>query len=422
MVILIQGTHTTYPASDAFRPGGTIPELHQNRDVRSFVEASVPQETPILTAVGFGEALNMSRKPEWGVGEDLPRQTTLSAPLAASVAAKDMKVAPGDGAIFQKYNLCLLFKKDAYGLPDYNRREQVWVHGLPNYLDAGTQEVDNIPISRAQGGTTALAFAAGDIVQVMSVAYPEGQDFTISPDTYGKWYYNYFQAIERGARITKQANGLRNYEFRDGNHIARLMQLRSRWVRRDLEQAIVSGGRQLGDPNSKTPSTMAGLTTFVQAGNTVNLNGHRISPYDLEAEGARLWETFNEGERGATKRLLMSQHTARLMDGLLNRYRVATMNDTSIDLRFQRFVTRFGTFEIVGTRWIPEGIVLGVDFANLKVHPFVGCAWQEFDHPVQGAYIQRTIWGEYTLICLRPETMFMIYGFDTNPGHYGRRI
>jgi len=418
MVVLIHGTHTSYPADATFRPGGTMPAEHQIRLVREFVENLAPMETPVLTAIGFGETLNQ-RKVEWGSGDELPTSTSLAVAIDNLAATNTLTVSTGDGALFQKYNVLAAYKNDAYGLPDFNQRELMWVNGLPNTTQAGAVTADVIPVTRGVGGSTRLAFAIGDKITIMSTAYPEGQDFTISPDVYGKWYYNYFQALQKSARITKQANAIPNYEYRNGNHIARMMTMRGKQLRRELERAIVSGGRQFGDPNLRTPSMLGGMTTYVPAGSTLNLNGLRLSPYDIENQGARLWETI--GESGQ-KKLLMSQHTARLMDGILNKYRVADMNTTSVDLRFQRFVTRFGTFEIAGTRWMPEGVVLGVNFSNLKVHPFVGMEWQEFDHPVNGAYMQRSIYGEYTLVCLRPETMFMLYGFDTNPNNYGRRI
>jgi len=415
MVVLINGTHTSY--STALAPNGTIPESHQIRSVVSFMESLAPQETNILTAIGFGEELDQ-RKPEWGVGEDLPTVTTF-AEAVNNTTQTEIRVANGDGALFQKYQVLIGYKRDAYGLADYSRREMMWVNGIPNSLQNGTASQDFLPVQRAVGGTTKLEFVPGDPISIAMTAYPEGQDFVISPDAYGKWYYNYFQAFQKGARITKQANVIPNYENRDGNHIARMMVARGKRIRRELQAAVISGGRQLGNPNLRTPSMMGGMTSYVTAGQTVNLNGLRLSPYDIENEGAKLWDTTGEG---GEKKLLMSMHTARLLDGLLNRYRVATMRDTEVDLRFQRFVTRFGTFEIAGTRDIPEGIILGVNFSNLKVHPFRGMAWQEFEHPVNGAYMQRSIFGEYTLVVQHPETMFMLYGFDTNPDNYGRRL
>jgi len=91
-----------------------------------------------------------------------------------------------------------------------------------------------------------------------------------------------------------------------------------------------------------------------------------------------------------------------------------------INTVFRRFETRFGVFEIVPTRWVPEGIILGINVDNLSLHPYQGMDWTEKEHTTDGAYIWRSIYARYTLKCLAPETMFKLYGFDTDLDNYGR--
>lgn len=69
---------------------------------------------------------------------------------------------------------------------------------------------------------------------------------------------------------------------------------------------------------------------------------------------------------------------------------------------------------------MPEGVIFGVNFKNLSLHPFKGMDWTEKEHVTDGAYLWRSIYGRFTLVCKAPETMFQIYGFDTDLGNYDR--
>lgn len=399
----------------SFRSGlnGAIPgdaaTGHLQRSVVEWVENLAPQDTPLLNKIRKGRAYNQA-KIEWGQGANLLHTATVSGTLTSG--ATTLNLGSGEGVRIQQYQTLRLYNLDANSQPDFNDSEIVWVTARSS---------DALTIVRAQGGTSATQFEDGAKVEILPTAIPEGFDFTKSPTVFGDFYSNYFELIQQGHNITEEANVTPNWEFDSTNHIARLMRAAGMRAKLHLEKQICQGGGQEGTNAAgvERPAMMAGFPEYIPSANKTNLNGLRISPYDIETEGAALWDSVGEA---AGKTLIMSMRSCRMFDGLLNRYRQADMNDTSITPMFRSFETRFGTFDIMPTRWVPEGVVFGLNFKNLSIHPYQGMDWTEKEHSTDGAYLWRSIYGKFTLVCLAPDTMFQIYGFDTDLGNYGRVI
>ena len=235
---------------------------------------------------------------------------------------------------------------------------------------------------------------------------------------FGTWLYNYTELTQKGSRITFEANEIPNWEFDNGDHIARLMTQNAIHAKRNVEDKIFRGKRHAGDIANDIPSTMGGFPTFIPSENRVNLSGYPVDPYDIESIGATLWDSVGDA---AAKTLIMSMRTARMFDGIMQKYRQADMDDDSMNLQFKKFSTRFGEFQIAHTRTCPDGVIYGVNFNNLSLHPFKGMDWTEMEHTgVNGAYKWRSIFGRFTLVAKSPETMFEIYGFSNDLTNYGR--
>jgi hypothetical protein len=322
-------------------------------------------------------------------------------------------VTSGHGVRFQVNQTIALYEDDEAGNPDFATRELMWVTAV---------NTDTLTVVRAQGGTSAGTFSSGASIELLASATPEGEDFVLSNNAYGVFYHNFFQTIQKGKRITEEGNVTPNWEFDSGNHIARLMKNAGMEAKRELEKSIIQGGKQQGTNaagSAQRPSMMGGINDFiVEGGHVTNLNNNPVTDFDIENEGKALWDSV--GDEGA-KKMLMSMNTARMLDGTFERFRTdGGLKDTSRSMLFKNFETRFGMFEIVPTRWVPEGIILGVNIDQLSIHPYEGMDWTEKEHSTDGAYIWRSIYGRFTLKCLAPETMWKIYNFDTDLSNYGR--
>ncbi len=409
MASVARQTQTSVPVS----LGGSIPgdaaTGHVIRDVRGFVENLAPQSTPILTRImGNGRRTKSGdqHKIEWGSSANLPHTATVGSTYTS--AATSLVVGSGEGARFQKYHLLAIYALDANGLPDISTKMEAWVSAEPS--------TDTLTIVPAQGSTSNRGFAVGDRVEIIGTAVPEGQDFTVSATVYGDLLFNYYQLHAKSAIVTMEANVTPNHEYGKGE-MARRQKENTQRIKLELEKAIIQGGRQAGTLATPTPSLMGGIDFFIPSGVTTNLLGAQIGPYDIETLGASLWESV--GDAGA-KSLLMNMRTARFFDGLVNKYRQADMGTTSVNLQLSEFTTRVGTYKIEVTRWVPDGVVYGVNFDNLSLVAYEGMEWQEKEHSTDGAYMQRSIFGKYTLQVESPETFFKIYGFNTDINAYGR--
>ena len=379
------------------------------RSVVGYVEALAPMDTPLLKMIKKGKSYNQP-KIEWITGADVSHTSATAEAVDSSETAID--VTSGHGVRFQKYQTIAVYEDDDWGEPDFATRELMWV------TDVNT---DTLTVVRAQGGTSAGTFSSGATIEILGTAVPEGEDFVVSPDAYGTFYSNYFQLFQKGARISEEGNVTPDWEFQNGNHIARIMRRVTMRAKREMEKTLIQGGSQQGtnaSGSSQRPSMMSGINDFiVTAGDVTNLNGRPITPFDIEQSGKNLWDSVGDA---AAKKLLMSMNSARMFDGILQKYKEGRLNDTSVDLTFDKFTTRFGQFEIVPTRWVPEGIVLGINTDELSIHPYEGMDWTEKEHSTDGAYIWRSVYAKYTLKCLAPETFFKLYNFSTDLDDYGR--
>lgn len=406
------GSFTSFPSSLSGPIPGDRATGHIQRKVVDWVENLAPQDTPILNKIKKGAAYDQA-KIEWGSGGNLQHTSTVgSGGIDNQTSTTTLPVATGEGVRFQKWQLIAVYNLDANSLADFTTKEIMWLNADPG--------ANSVTVVRAQGGTSATAYTQGAKIEIIGTAVPEASDFSLSPTVFGDFYSNYFQTFQVGHNITEVANVTPNFEFDSGNHIARLMRDAGKRAKLLLEKDICQGGPQEGTNASGAsvrPSTMAGFPYYIPAANKVNCSGAKISPYDVESIGAQLWDTVGDS---AGKTLVMSMRTARYFDSMLDSYKQSGMNDTKITQKFTEFETRVGAWQIMHTRWVPEGVIFGVNWSNMSLHPYKGMDWTEKEHTTDGAYLWRSIYGRFTLVCTAPETMFQIYGFDTDLANYDR--
>ncbi len=401
--------YTSYRSALSGPIPGDAATGHLQRSVVDWVENLAPQDTPILNKIKKGKSLNQA-KIEWGSGANLAHTAAVEG--STLIGATTLVVEAGQGVRFQVNQLIAVYDLDANSQPDFTTKELMWVTGV---------STDTLTVVRAMGGTSARAFSDAARVELMGTAVPEGTDFTVSPTVFGDFYSNYFQLIQKGHNITEEANVTPNWEFDSSNHISRLMKSAGMRAKLELEKLLVQGGPSEGTnaAGAVRPSTMAGFSYYIPSANKYNATGLKISPMDIEDMGAALWDTVGDA---AAKTLVMSMRTARSFDGMLQGYKQTDMNNTTLNRQFNKFETRVGDYEIVHTRWVPEGVIFGVNWSNMSLHAYEGMDWTEKEHSTDGAYLWRSIYGKFTLVVRSPETMFQIYGFDTDITNYNRSI
>ena len=414
-----RGTSYSVPVS----LGGSIPgdaaTGHVQRDVARFVTDLYEQEFPFLNEMmRRGRSTRPSGlkgnqyKAEWGSEGFLPGFARLNGAITSGAAT--LAVTTGQGVRGQVAQRIAVYDVDAQSgvggnpvLPDWDTKEEMRITDI---------STDTFTVERAQAGTSARAFSDQAYIQFLSTALGEDDDFTIGPNVFGEFYFNYYQERAIKARVTIQANNTGNWEYTE-REMARKMARNGIEVKRQIDRELFQGGKQAPNLSTGVKPMMGGFLSFVPSANTFDLADAKIGPYDVETAGVTLWESV--AGKGA-KRLFMNMTTARFFDGLMNKYKMAGMNDTSVDLRVMEFTTRVGTYRIEPTRNLLPGLVLGVNLDYAHLIPFEGMDWDEKDHATDGAYLERSIFGNHTLVVEAPETMFLLKNMNLDLNAYGR--
>jgi hypothetical protein len=238
-------------------------------------------------------------------------------------------VAAGHGIRFQQGHVLLL-----YAASDPNTYEIMWVVSSP--------VADTLTVKRPQGGTTALARIAGDIIKIIGIAMPELTNYPLGPVTRGDLFYNYPQRFMTKVQVDIARENTPDYENK-GSWIALDAAQRTADLKLDLERALIYGRRQLGSPDTspKQPYMMSGAIHFAElGGNLTDLNQALLTIEDLGDMGSRIYDIV--GTKGG-KDLAMSNNTRRIFDRLLNNNRIATMSETRANLTWSTVTLSDGT-------------------------------------------------------------------------------
>jgi hypothetical protein len=386
--------------------GGVLPAANKKIFVSNWAMRLEPYETPLLSTIGIGQAFKQDIV-YFGQSYKLPNSSAL-AEADDGEAELELDVTSGHGTRFQVYDvIAVIDYVTGTTRTDEETKEIMWVTAISN---------DSLTVTRAQGGTSAVAHASGALVQIIGTALPQNTDHVLSPVRRGDQKFNYFQRFTGMAQADEAARSMPTYENPTDILLADLETI-TKEKKEELEFSIIRGGRQRGAPGTPTPSLMGGLDTFITT-NVTDAGGASLSVYSIEAEIRDLWKAV--GDNKAT-RLLMNADTATIFDSLLNPYRRATMDTTSVNLTWDRMKFRFGTFEIAVSRNIPDGVIYGVRTEFMKVHPFEGLNWHTKDIATGGDYAKKSISGDFTFVLEKEHTMFKLWNFDTDLDNYPRQ-
>lgn len=398
--------------------GGTVPSANVMIDVGPWADALEPRKTRILTRCKkLGAVEHM--KHEWGQSYYREIKGTTAEALDNFETAIDL--TSGEGKLLQPWHVIRVID---------------WVSGSTTRLDYSTAETMVIKshpsgsdtlatVQRGAGGTTAVAHSSGAYWEVIGTALPYSTDFSLSPTTRGDRLYNYSQRFYGVAGADEIARHEPDYENKT-DILLKDLERETLYQKFLLEQAVVKGGRQVGDANgsgtdtTQTSHMMGGIDYFItnHSGRVTNMAGATLSAYSLEDILADIYKEI-EGDVEALT-LMMSVNTARIFDTLLNPIRQATVSDNSVNLVMNKITYRWGTVEIEPTRHLDDGNILFVDFSKIGVYPRKGGDWKQKVLATQGPYDKTAIWGEFGLRVEEVTKMAKLHNFNTDLTAYPR--
>ena len=400
---VIRAAQTNYETSFE---GGTRDVDFDGRDVAPFMDAIENRDTPFLNAMRKGKPGNQ-RKERTGIHGVTPRGSSVVGAVLATDTS--LPILPGHGVRFQQGHVIRVTAADG-------TYEHMWVSADPT----GSA----LPVKRAQGGTTALAFAGNEKIKIIGIAMPQLTDYPLAPVSRGRTFHNFYQSFSKHVTMSAQARKSPNMEYPSGDWLDRDMLQLGKDAKQDLEMALISGRRQEGDPSpdAPVPSMLGGLSQFAElSGNVFNVGGSSTLLSIEALEEALITMDEAIGNKAGTK-LLMSIRTKQIFNRLLHpsRYQRGVDSDGAgkVDLRWNSVVTEVGSYEFTHERNIPDGEIYLFDPKWMEYAPFEGLDWKEKEVPTKGDYVWKGLSGTYTF---RPGVVpgyALIRNFDTNLANY----
>lgn len=388
--------------------GGTVPTANIKPAFAGWAESVDPQETPITNAIKKSTVIDQ-RTFFWGQSKFPNHRSTLLAGINNSVTA--MSTASGDGVFFQKYdviNIIDVVVGSSPPRPDYTTKETVWVSADP--------ATDALTIVRGQGGTSGVAHNTGAILEIIGTAEPQLQDHVISPVTRGFQYSNFMQRFGGSIKMDKAFRNSSTYEY-DGDQLANDIKTETKRLKLLREKAYITGGKQAGNPSTPLPELMGGFLSFITT-NVYNQGGAVLSSSGLETAARDLYKKVDDG---GPKVWMAGPDTVSIFDTFLNPYRVAQAGETKATYVTQSVQFRWGTYDIMPSRWFPEGVIALVDFGNMTKVTFKGLDWHTSIQPVYGDYDQMSISTDCSLKVENEVSMGLITNFITDLDAYPGR-
>lgn len=384
--------------------GGTRDDW-MGKNIAPFVDAVEVMDAPFLNSLDKGTP-GSERKEYTGMHGIRPRASIVGTG-GALAAATSIPLPTGHGVRFQQGHVLLITRASD------NATEIVWVNGDPL--------PDSLPVKRAQGGTTALAFVANDKVKVIGIAMPQLSNFPLSPVARGRAFWNVFQKFSGHIEHSIESDVSGDDEFPNGSWMERDMLDLSKHMKRDLQEAIINGRRQEGapDPEDPIPGMLGGLLQFAElSGNVFNVGGSGVALTIEAVDDALITLDETYGDNAGT-RLLMSHRTKQIFNRMLHPYKYQMGTDSnSVDLRWESVRTEVGTFEFNSIRDMPHGVILIYNPREMKYAPYKSLDWREKDVPTQGDWLWKGMSGTFTFRPGRVPSYGLIRNFNLSLAAY----
>lgn len=353
------------------------------QDVSAVIGIISPYETPALNLLGNApyQATNVIH--QWTEDALSPNTFVSSSTIPESTTATSVQVAAGLAAYIQAGAILL----------NESAGERLIVTAISgNWLT----------LSRAMGGTTVAAVAAGSTFRILDGAAKEGESVNGDYSRARSTQNNLCQIIKKDIIVSGTQEAILKYGSIQGEY-AYQQGKRIREALRDLEKFALMGiGSQANTLGSATvPRQMNGAI------NMVSTNVTTVTTFTETSLRTALRSCF---DAGGEIDVIVCDNTIKETIDDLNSSRVRVDNG---ETTYANFVTdyrgTYGTQGVVMSRWMPTNSALFLDSSRVKVLPLVG---RSFFHKAEGGAVDATkgaVIGEYTLELMNEDGMAYVY-------------
>ncbi|ABY46832.1 SU10 major capsid protein [Bacillus mycoides] len=338
-----------------------------------------PLQTPMLSLVGFGQAVTAVEH-IWFEDEMFAQEST--ATKEATATATEIEVA--DSEAFRKLQV---------------------VRAGDELILVVSVAGNKLTVARGYADTTAEAIAEGDVIEVMFVEGSEGADARDSRYKPRKRVSNITQIFDESVELTGTAMAVAQYGV--NNEYEKEKQKKQLELALALEKAVINGIRY--EAGSKR--MMRGIRSFIET-NVIKAEGESVNDDMLINAFRSIFEKggMNSGGNfkiivGGTQKVAISQFgNAQIRLDRLDNGRGQVVD---------HYMSDFGAAEIVLNNNLRSDEILIVDSNRISIRPLTT---REFSHEFlgkKGDYMKGMLVGEYTMEFLQEQAHARITGVGT---------
>jgi hypothetical protein len=244
------------------------------------------------------------------------------------------------------------------------------------------------PNGRGWGGSTAASHTQNSIIEIIGVAYLEGNPTPgVARSVVKTSKSNQVQIFEEVVQVSSTLEAVE--QWAPGSEYARQLSKAMKSLMILIDKTFI-----YGKPTTRTatvPGSMGGIRHFITT-NVTSASGTQISEKLLQDS---LNLTYDAG--GHVKSLFMRLRQKQGVNKFLDDRRRTTMEDRRAGALVDFYDWDMGSVDIVVDRWLPVDEVLGLDNEHIGFGPLVGQALAHEILPKVSRLVQRgEITGEYT--------------------------
>jgi hypothetical protein len=321
-----------------------------------------PHQTPLLSLLGFGEAVTQTTH-QWFEDEMVADETTVS----GAKLVGDTSVVVVDGSIFRANDVIKIGEE---------------------LIKVTAVATNTLTVVRGYAGTTAAAIADGAKVEFMFSEGVEGADARAARYKARNGVSNYTQIFDDSIEISGTAEAVQQYGISDLYEYEK--QKKQLELALQLEKALING---VSYQNGQIRQ-MKGIRQFIQS-NVTNVAG-ALTMNAVNDLAQKIYEKGGFATGGDYKVIVGAKQKRNLSALDTNKVQIGRSENARGEV-VDTLINDFGEFEIALNNNLAADELLLVDVNRAAIRPLVG---RDFFHKFMGEkgdYTTGIVVGEYTL-------------------------
>ena len=256
--------------------------------------------------------------------------------------------------------------------------------------------------SRSYGGTNAT-HSYDDAIEIVGMARLEGADADYGPVVDITAPYNYTGIFQKAVKVTGSMQAIDQYGIADEKDYQAAKALPHLF--RLLEKSLFHGVRAAG--SETTPRSFGGLSTFLST-NSVDASG-AIAKADADGLMEKIY-----GAGGSANLLVVNQAVAGDLKSLLDSSSFVRVPQETNRLGLgplEKFVSQYGSLEILMDRWCPVDKAFALDLSTVAMYTLRPFGWHDLAKTGDSEKIE--VVGEFSFMMVTEQANGWVYGITS---------